>query len=81
MAGSARGCCHKTLHELTQKSSQLDRVYGEGNTELARDFAEFWEGKVRLHELEEQCSENFPPFCAHLTQSFRKAKSRAGRLF
>ncbi len=71
----------RTLHELTQTSSRLDRVYGEGNTELARDFAELWEGKVRLREIEEQCPINFPPFCEHVTQSFRQAKNSAGRLF
>lgn len=69
----------RTLHELTQASSRLDRLYGEGNTALAKDFAEFWEGQVRLHEIEEQCPENFSPFCAQVTQSFRRAKSRTGR--
>ena len=70
----------RTVHELTEKSLRLDRVYGEGNLDLARDFAELWDGKVRLKEIETQCPKQFPPFCGDTTQAFRRTKSRDGRL-
>ena len=70
----------RTLHELTEKSTRLDRVYGEGNLDLARDFAELWDGKVRLREMETQCPRQFPPFCGDTTQAFRRTKSRGGSL-
>jgi hypothetical protein len=64
-----------TLHELTEKSVHVDRVYGEGNLDLARDFAELWDGRVRLKEIETQCPQQFPPFCKDTAQAFRHAKS------
>jgi hypothetical protein len=69
-----------TLHELTEKSAHVDRVYGEGNLELARDFAELWDGKVRLNEIKTQCPQQFPPFCDETTQAFRRVKSGGSRL-
>jgi hypothetical protein len=69
-----------TLHELTEKSTHVDRVYGEGNLDLAREFAELWDEKVRLNEIESQCPQQFPPFCSDTTQAFRRAKSGRGRL-
>lgn len=65
----------RTLNELTEKSSRLDRVYGEGNLDLARDFAELWDGKVRLKEIATQCPRQFPPFCDGATQAFRRTKT------
>jgi len=70
----------RTVHELTEKSPRLDRVYGEGNLDLARDFAELWDGKVRLKEIETQCPKQFPPFCGGTTQAFRRTRSRGGSL-
>jgi hypothetical protein len=70
----------RTLHELTEKSTRLDRVYGEGNLDLARDFAELWEGRIRLREIETQCPVQFPPFCNETAQAFRRTRSRGGRL-
>ncbi|MBI2926501.1 MAG: DUF4276 family protein [Verrucomicrobia bacterium] len=70
----------RTLHELTEQSARLDRVYGEGNLDLARDFAERWDGNVRLKEIETQCPQQFPPFCRETTQAFRRTKSRGSRL-
>lgn len=66
----------RTVHELTEKSAKLDRVYGEGNLDIARDFAEFWDRRVRLKEIETQCPEQFPPFCSDTAQAFRRNKSR-----
>jgi len=70
----------RTLNELTEKSSRLDRVYGEGNLDLARDFAEVWDGKVRLEEIESQCPRQFPPFCGETAQAFRRTRPRGGSL-
>jgi len=70
----------RTVHELTEKSSRLDRVYGEGNLDLARDFADLWDGQVRLKEIETQCPKQFLPFCGDTTQAFRRTKSRSSRL-
>jgi hypothetical protein len=70
----------RTLHELTEKSTHLDRVYGEGNLDLAREFAELWDGRVRLSEIQTQCPQQFPPFCADATQAFRRIKSGNSRL-
>lgn len=70
----------RTLHDLTEKSERLDRLYGEGNFDLARDFAERWDGNVRLKEIETQCPQQFPPFCGEAAQAFRRTKSRGGSL-
>ncbi len=69
----------RTLDELTEKSPRLDRVYGEGNLDLARDFAELWDGRVRLQEIETQCPNQFPSFCRGTTQAFRRTKSHTNR--
>jgi len=69
----------KTLNQLTELSPRLDRMYGEGNLDLARDFSNHWEGKVRLSGIESQCPERFPPFCADTAQAFRRRPQRAGR--
>lgn len=65
----------RTLHELTDRAACLDRVYGEGNLDLARDFAESWNERVRLSEIQSQCPQQFPPFCAETTQALRRVKS------
>jgi hypothetical protein len=70
----------RTLHELTEKSARVDRVYGEGNLDLARDFAELWEGRVPLREIETQCPVQFPPFCNETAQAFRRTRSQGVRL-
>jgi hypothetical protein len=72
----------KTLTELTQESPnpEIDRNYGEGNLDLARDFADFWEGRVNLPEIEGQCPKRFQPFCHDTTEAFRRAKTSEGRL-
>lgn len=69
----------RTLDQLTDKSARLDRRYGEGNLDLAREFAEQWEGKVRLKEISSQCPKRFPPFCQDTAQAFRQVKSAARR--
>jgi hypothetical protein len=70
----------RTLHELTEKSARVDRVYGEGNLDLAREFAGLWDGRIRLKEIETQCPAQFPPFCGETAQAFRRTRSRGTRL-
>jgi len=72
----------KTLNELTELSDRFERVYGEGDAELARQFAEdHWEHNARLDEIASQCSGGFGRFQRDMTNAFRGAKARAGRLF
>ncbi len=66
----------RTLDELTRCSERLDRVYGEGNLDLARDFAEHWEGHVRLPQIEHECPKRFPKLCRDSENAFRWAKSQ-----
>lgn len=66
----------RTLSELTERSARLGSVYGEGNLDLAREFAEFWEGKTRLKGIQSQCPQRFSPFCEDTAQAFRRSKSR-----
>ena len=60
-----------TLDELTRLSDECDRFYGDGNLELARDFADVWDGRVRLQEIKNQCPEKFPPFLSDVENAFR----------
>jgi hypothetical protein len=46
----------KTLDELTRCSERFDRCYGEGNLDMASEFAEgFWQAYARLNEIATQC--------------------------
>jgi hypothetical protein len=69
----------RTLHELTERSNRVDRAYGEGNLDLARDFAELWETRVRLGEIETQCPAQFPPFCDATAGAFKGLRNPAPR--
>jgi hypothetical protein len=69
-----------TLHELTERSARVERVYGEGNLDLARDFVELWEGRVRLDGIQSQCPERFPLFCQAATQAFQTVKRAARQM-
>ena len=72
----------KTLHELTLRSNRFDRTYGEGNVDMAREFAEeHWRRSARLDELRVQCPRGYKPFEQSITQEFRSAARRRGRLF
>ena len=72
----------KTLNELTRLSNRIDRYYGDGNLDLATDFAEeYWQGNARLDEISVQCPRGFVPFQNVVTSEFRQAKSRSGRLW
>jgi hypothetical protein len=72
----------KTLDELTRISDRFDRFYGEGNVDLAEEFAEdYWREFARLDGIGAQCPRGYRPFERRATQQFRTAKRRAGRLF
>ena len=70
----------KTLDELTRHCDEFDRFYGDGNLDLASDFAEVWDGRVRLQEIENQCPERFPPFIGDVETAFRMVLRVSGRL-
>jgi hypothetical protein len=72
----------RTLHELTELSEALDSVYGDGNAELARQFAaDYWQEGARLEEIRTQCPEGFGAFLQEMTNAFSSVKARSGRLF
>lgn len=72
----------KTLDELTRISDRFDRYYGEGNVDLAQEFAEdYWRQYARLDDIRAQCPQGYRPFERTATQQFRAASRRAGRLF
>jgi hypothetical protein len=72
----------KTLHELTRHSDRFDRTYGEGNVDMAREFAEeYWRQSARLDDLRAQCPRGYRPFEQAVAAEFRSAARRQGRLF
>ena len=72
----------KTLDELTRLSDHFDRYYGEGNTDMASDFAEdYWRQHAMLDAIRTQCSEGYGRFEDVAVNRFRTAKNTAGRLF
>jgi hypothetical protein len=72
----------KTLDELARHSDRFDRTYGEGNVDMAREFAEdYWRNSAHLDDLRVHCPRGYAPFERSVTQEFRSAAGRAGRLF
>ena len=72
----------RTLDRLTQIAPGVDQRYGEGNTELAREFAsDYWQAAADLDGIERGCPKGFAPFCADATQTLRHEKAKQGRLF
>lgn len=72
----------KTLDELTRVSDRFEHTYGEGNLDMAREFAEdHWRDHARLDDIAAQCPKGFGRFQREVTSGFRRAKARAGRLF
>jgi hypothetical protein len=69
----------KTLDELTRLSDRFDRFdrfYGEGNTDMAADFAEdYWRHNAALDSIRAQCPQGYKPFEKVATNRFRKARS------
>ena len=72
----------KTLNELTSISDRFDRTYGDGNLDMATEFAEnHWRVSASLDELRGQCPVGYVSFDRDATQEFRNAAHRQGRLF
>jgi len=69
-----------TLDELTRHSVQFGVCYGDGNLDLATQFAEdYWRRDARLDEITTQCPRGFARFQAEVTQRFRAAARRSRR--
>ena len=73
----------RTLDRLTRLSGRFDRFYGEGNLDMAEDFAEaFWRKFAKLNEIATQCPKGFGRFQRRMVNAFHRAKaSWPGRLF
>lgn len=72
----------KTLDELTRVSNRFDRCYGQGNVDLASEFAEdYWRRFARLNEIATQCPKGFAPFQKEVFVQFQRAKVVSSRLF
>jgi hypothetical protein len=72
----------KTLDELTRISNRFDRYYGNGNTDMATEFAEeYWRRSADLGAIRAQCPKGYATFEAAAVNHFRAAKGAAGRLF
>jgi hypothetical protein len=72
----------KTLDELTRHSDRFDRYYGEGNIDMAIEFAtEYWREHARLDDLRTQCPRGYRPFEKDLTQAFRTVAGRSRRRY
>jgi hypothetical protein len=69
-----------TLDELTRLSNRFDRCYGDGNVDLAQEFAEdYWRQFARLDDIRNQCPQGYRPFEKATTQQFRAASRRPSR--
>jgi hypothetical protein len=71
-----------TLDELTCHSRRFDRCYGQGNLDLAAEFAEnFWRPSARLDEIVAQCPRGYAPFERAVVDRFRHVQVVRGKLF
>lgn len=64
----------RTLNELTELSPQCDRAYGQGNTDLAREFANTWQNNANLRQISGHCRLGFAPFCKKTINALRRAQ-------
>ena len=71
----------RTLSELTKLSNRFDRAYGEGNLDMAIEFAEdYWRRTANLDEIALQCPRGYGQFERRMRDAFRRAKARTGQL-
>ena len=71
-----------TLDHLTRLSQRFDRYYGEGNLDMAMEFAEeHWARSASLDQISSQCPRGFDRFQRSMINAFRRARASAGRLF
>ncbi len=68
-----------TLDELTQESPRLRSRYGDGNTELAGEFAALWRDRAELDQMEIHCPRGFAPFCGKAAGTFRRLQPARAR--
>jgi len=70
------------LDELTRVSDRFNRFYGDGNLDLAAEFArDFWAGHARLDDIAAQCPQGFAPFQRNMANAFRRARAAAGYFY
>lgn len=70
----------RTLDELTRVSDRFDRYYGEGNVEMATEFAEnFWKEFAHLDEIGAQCPQGYRPFQREIVNRFRPLLPKKSR--
>lgn len=70
-----------TLDELTRSSARFDRCYGDGNVDMAREFAEnYWRDCAQLDQIAGQCPQGFGDFQSQVSGSFQRIKARQGLL-
>jgi hypothetical protein len=62
----------RTLDELTRLSPTLQSRYGDGNTQLAREFADLWNSRAELGQIRTQCPKGFHPFCRKATAALKR---------
>lgn len=70
-----------TLDQLTMLSEHLDQRYGNGNKQLAADFAQIWKEMAGLTAIEHECPLGFKPFCKDVAELLNREKKHKGRLF
>ncbi len=58
----------QTLNELTEISPLVDSRYGNGNTDLAREFASIWRHGAEIDQIEIHCPKGFAPFSKKICQ-------------
>ena len=72
----------KTLDELTRISDRFDRYYGDGNTDMAIEFADgFWRPYAKLDVIRTECPEGYGEFEKIAVNRFRAARNASGWLF
>jgi hypothetical protein len=61
-----------TLDELTRLSPTLQSTYGDGNTQLAVEFADLWNSRAELGQIKTQCPKGFAPFCRKTSAALKR---------
>jgi hypothetical protein len=57
---------------LTHISDRFDRYYGEGNVDMATEFAtDYWKEFAYLDEIAVQCPHGYKPFQREIINQFR----------
>ena len=71
-----------TLDKLTRLSHRFDRFYGDGNLDMAQEFAEdYWQDFAKLNEISSQCPRGYGGFQRSMTNALQRVKVATRRLF